>query len=562
MSLSFEDKRVKALGARFQKIYGEAEKGMAEKVNSFFANFKELDAQKKALVDAGKLSQKDYETWRRNKLLMGEKYKDLRDSIADNMLHANQRAAAVINHELPNVYAHNFNQVGEGVERKVKGYSFDLTNPETVRKLATDNTTLLPYKFVDGHRDVRWNSTKVNSQILQGVLQGESADQMASRLMNVTKMNKESALRNARTAVTSAQNKGRVDAMHQCEDDGVIMGKEWIATKDERTREAHLELDRVVVKVDEPFENEIGQIMYPGDPDADPANTYNCRCTIAEVVLGFKPKEEEQEEEQIQDNTEQEEQQSYYAPIDEMGGMSQEQKEAIEAHFVELDGKYHANVDGGVHGLLERDQAEYDLQFKNYKEHLLEENPRMRESTAEKRTKEIMGERPEYTPGHGSMRYLETGGEYRDRDNLYTMTENAENWQDFRHTITINPYSLGADTTLADDIADRRAFIERNAQRLEEGRTLRSRSNVGTSLEGTFIHEYGHAIDYTYGVTEHPLFIEFYESLSEAEIRSVSRYAETNPKEFMAEAFYESYMGDTQGDVSKRFMRVLEAIIK
>lgn len=292
MSLSFEDKRVVALGKRFRKIYEEAEKGMAQKVNSFFANFKELDTKKKALVDAGKLAQKEYDTWRKNKLLMGEKYKDLRDSIADNMLHANERAAAVINHEIPNVYAHNFNKVGEGVERKIKGYSFDLTNPETVRKLATDDTTLLPYKFVDGRKDVRWNSTKVNSQILQGIIQGESADQMAQRLMNVTKMNEESALRNARTAVTSAQNKGRIDAMKQCEDDGVIMGKEWIATKDERTREAHEELDRVVVKVDEPFENSIGQIMYPGDPDADPANTYNCRCTIAEVVLGFRKKGE------------------------------------------------------------------------------------------------------------------------------------------------------------------------------------------------------------------------------------------------------------------------------
>lgn len=300
MSLSFEDKRVQALGARFRKIYAEAEKGMAEKVNSFFANFKALDIKKKALVDAGKLTQKEYDKWRQNKLLMGEKYKDLRDSIADNMLHANERAAEVINHELPNVYAHNFNQVGEGVERKVQGYSFDLTNPETVRKLATDDTTLLPYKFIDGHRDERWNSTKVNSQILQGILQGESADQMAKRLMNISVMNQESALRNARTAVTSAQNKGRVDAMKQCEDDGVIMGKEWIATKDERTREAHAELDRVVVGVDEPFENEIGEIMYPGDPDADPANTYNCRCTIAEVVLGFKPKEKEPEPEVIQ----------------------------------------------------------------------------------------------------------------------------------------------------------------------------------------------------------------------------------------------------------------------
>ena len=36
------------------------------------------------------------------------------------------------------------------------------------------------------------------------------------------------------------------------------------------------------------FENAIGKIMYPGDPSADGANVYNCRCTIAAKVIGFK----------------------------------------------------------------------------------------------------------------------------------------------------------------------------------------------------------------------------------------------------------------------------------
>ena len=115
--------------------------------------------------------------------------------------------------------------------------------------------------------------------------------------MGVTEMNKVSALRNARTSVTSAQNKGRLDAMQKAKDDGVIIQKEWIAAQDARTREAHAELDRQRVDIDEPFVNSIGQIMYPGDPNAHPSNVYNCRCTLAQVVLGFKPKREEQKEE-------------------------------------------------------------------------------------------------------------------------------------------------------------------------------------------------------------------------------------------------------------------------
>lgn len=294
MSLSnkFGDARMKRLGTRLRKIYAQASEELTDKVNSFFADFEKLDKKKLALVKAGKLSEEEYKKWRKNKVLMSEKYMDLRDTMAKRMTEANTLASQYINGELPAIYAHNFNSVVGDVTSQVKGFSFDLVDEYTVRKLSTSDKTLLPYKFVDGHKDVRWNTKRVNSQILQGLLQGESADQMAFRLTNVTKMNEMSALRNARTAVTSAQNKGRVDAMEDLQEAGVILEKEWIATKDERTRDAHAELDRVSVPVDEPFVNEIGEIMYPGDPDADPANTYNCRCTIAEVVKGFKPKEE------------------------------------------------------------------------------------------------------------------------------------------------------------------------------------------------------------------------------------------------------------------------------
>lgn len=284
----FADVRMRKLSKRISKIYKEAQEELTEKVNSFFANFEKLDKQKKALVDAKKLSEKEYKEWRKNKLLMGEKYMDLRDTMADRMLHANEIAASYMNGELPAVYAHNFNQIGKDVQRQVKGFSFDLVNENAVRNLSTKNKTLLPYKIVDGRRDVRWNTKRVNSALLQGILQGEGSDKIAQRLMNVTEMNKESAIRNARTALTAAQNKGRNDAMDDLAEKGFDLRKEWVATTgDGRTREAHLELHGVQVKVDEPFENSIGRIMYPGDPNADPANTYNCRCSIRTIVVGI-----------------------------------------------------------------------------------------------------------------------------------------------------------------------------------------------------------------------------------------------------------------------------------
>jgi SPP1 gp7 family putative phage head morphogenesis protein len=130
---------------------------------------------------------------------------------------------------------------------------------------------------------------------LQGILQGESMDKIAKRLRNVQEMNKTQAIRSARTIVTGAENKGRQDSYARAEADGIILEKEWIATNDARTRHWHADLDGEKVDQDKPFKNDFGKIMFPGDPSAHPANTYNCRCSMTAVVKGFKKTKNKQE---------------------------------------------------------------------------------------------------------------------------------------------------------------------------------------------------------------------------------------------------------------------------
>jgi SPP1 gp7 family putative phage head morphogenesis protein len=158
---------------------------------------------------------------------------------------------------------------------------------QTVKNLATSDQTLLPYKYLNGVKDVRWNTQKVNSAVLQGILQGESIPNLAKRLRSVTDMNKASSIRNARTAVTGAECKGRQDSYENATQDGIELKREWISAIDGRTRHAHRLLDGQLADVDKPFKSELGPIMFPGDTSADPANVYNCRCTIAAKVIGF-----------------------------------------------------------------------------------------------------------------------------------------------------------------------------------------------------------------------------------------------------------------------------------
>lgn len=284
-----------SLESRIRKIYKQASEELTKKVDSFFADFERLDKKKQAELKAGKITEKEYKTWRKNKLLRGKDYIALRDNIADRMLDANKIAASYINGEMVPAYTKGFNRVGDDAEDAINGYSFTMINEEAVKRLVTNGDTILPYKHVDGKKDTRWNTKKVNSAILQGIIQGESSKQMAKRLSkSIPEMNKASAIRNARTAFTSAVNHGRLDGMKQLQDDGVIVEKEWFASiGDGRTRDAHIELHHATAPIDEPFVNSIGEIMFPGDPNADPANVYNCRCSIATKILGFVKRKED-----------------------------------------------------------------------------------------------------------------------------------------------------------------------------------------------------------------------------------------------------------------------------
>lgn len=286
---------------KLKKIYRDSQKDIEKRIKEFAEEAEKTEKKYLADIETIKKQVRDgkrtdmalrkakaeYEAWREEYLIGSEHWEEMRKVIASEMLNVNKTAVAYINGKLPQVYALNYNAIGDQTSG-IAGFSFELVDASTVRNLAKSNKTLLPYKKVDGKKVIRWNTKKVNSQIMQGIIQGDSIPNIAKRLYeNVPEMELASAVRNARTAVTSAENKGRMDSYHDAEKMGLILQKQWIATHDGRTRPEHLELDGIIEEVDEPFVNGYGEIMYPGDPDADPGNVYNCRCALASIIVGF-----------------------------------------------------------------------------------------------------------------------------------------------------------------------------------------------------------------------------------------------------------------------------------
>ena len=281
------DKELEEIKKRIEEIYKRANKEIEAKASKYFKRFAELDKKKRALVESGEMTEEAYKKWKQGKIMTGKHWETLKQQTAKSLHETNVIATEYANGRLPAVYASNYNQVAAGLNKQVREVNFELVNQNAIRNLATQDKTLLPYKTVNGVKDVRWNTQKVNSEILQGILQGDSVKDLSKRLRKVTEMNRASSVRNARTAVTSAENKGRIDMLHDAEDAGVRTKKVWLSVHDKRTRDAHLALSGVEADPDEPFEVFGMKIMYPGDPDAEPEMVYNCRCTLTYKVIGF-----------------------------------------------------------------------------------------------------------------------------------------------------------------------------------------------------------------------------------------------------------------------------------
>lgn len=290
------DIKLEEMEKRLSAIYSRAKMEVGESWKKFLTDStKEIEKLQKEYEQAKKSGDKEnaqnigkrLSRAKRERTLKNKRFKELSETVAAELANVNRTALAYINGELPEVYALNYNALKESVDG-VGGYSFTLVDAETVKNLATTDKSLLPYKTLNVPKDKRWNIQKLNAEVLQGILQGERMDEIAKRLSDVIGMNESAAIRNARTMVTGAENKGRQDSYARAELDGIILKKRWIATRDSRTRDAHLELNGQEREQDKPFSNAIGLIMFPGDPGAHPANVYQCRCTMRAKVIGFK----------------------------------------------------------------------------------------------------------------------------------------------------------------------------------------------------------------------------------------------------------------------------------
>lgn len=267
--------------AEIESVYGQAHEELLEKAEKYLAWFEAMDAIKRKLFENGEITKKEYQDWRKNKLLTGQHWYAMAETMASDLVNADAIALNIVRDHMPEVYSINGNWITYVIEHETKiNTSFELYDHDTIERLIAEHPDLLPQPKVNIPLDERWNKQNIQSAVMQSILQGESVDQLAERLADCTDMNQSAAVRNAKTATTSAQNGGRQDGMERAAAMGIKMKKVWIATLDFHTRKSHRLLDGVSVEIGDKFPN---GCEFPGDPSGRPEEIWNCRCTMASL---------------------------------------------------------------------------------------------------------------------------------------------------------------------------------------------------------------------------------------------------------------------------------------
>lgn len=285
------DLAVKRTEWRLSRVYRQAQRDIDEKLKDWQKRHAEREKRYRQQLADGKITQADFDAWMRGQVFQDKQWQARKAEIDRILLNADREAQRIVNEGKISVFADNANYIGYDLERNGNvNTGFTLYDQNTVGRLIKNDPQILPKPAPGVQKDKAYTyyNKLMNSAITQGIVQGETIPQIAKRIIDKTgESTYASAVRNARTAYTGAQNAGRMEGLHQAQALGIKVKKQWMATLDDRTRDTHADLDGQIREVDEPFEVDDMKIDYPGDPTADPSLVYNCRCTLVYVYPDY-----------------------------------------------------------------------------------------------------------------------------------------------------------------------------------------------------------------------------------------------------------------------------------
>ena len=272
------DEKLEEMEKRLSAIYSRAEKTVQKKMDDYA---KSIDKKSSELLQAYNDAKTDDEKQKAKKayirfyrqVVKSKEFSALSANVADDLYKANVEASAYINSQTPSIYALNYNYTNAEMAKDIDGFK-----PQEITDTEAEKYSGYTQQTVDKKKDTAWNKDNLKKSVVAGSFLLLGAYAIMKRSSNIAvEKNRNSASMHSSGMGTDAENKARLDGMYRAEDMGNSITKIWIATLDNRTRDAHADRDGEEIALDDEF---APGLTRPRDPNGAPEEICNCRCSL------------------------------------------------------------------------------------------------------------------------------------------------------------------------------------------------------------------------------------------------------------------------------------------
>lgn len=272
------DEKLEEMEKRLSAIYSRAEKTVQKKMADYA---KSIDEKSAELLQAYKDAETEDEKRKAKKayirfyrqIVKSNEFVALSATVSDDLYKANVEASAYINSQTPSIYALNYNYINAEMAKDIDGFI-----PQEITDTEAEKYSGYTQQTVDRKKDTNWNKDNLKKSVIAGSLLLLGAYAIMKRSANsAVEKNRNSASMHNSGMGTDAENKARLDGMHRAEDMGNSITKIWMATLDNRTRDAHADRDGEEIALDDEF---APGLLRPRDPNGALSEICNCRCSL------------------------------------------------------------------------------------------------------------------------------------------------------------------------------------------------------------------------------------------------------------------------------------------
>lgn len=265
--LDAEEAEMKHLKAIYSKATEDITKKIEisnGKISVLLANWDDLTDEERSIYQS-QIYQRNFQ-------------QSLKNQIDDFMKGLNSNQYKSITDYMKGCYENGFIGAMYSIQKQGIPLIMPMDQKKIVKAMFTDSK-ISKKLYTKLGEDVNHLKKRIANNLSRGIATASSYSDIARNIASASNVGFNNAMRIARTEGARISNESAFDASKAAKDKGCDVVKMWSAALDGRTRPHHRQLDGQIRELDEPFEVDGMEVMYPSG-FGKASEDINCRCAL------------------------------------------------------------------------------------------------------------------------------------------------------------------------------------------------------------------------------------------------------------------------------------------